>query len=136
MLGFLVDGMQNLKLAERNKISMKSSFLDFLNKSWKVAHLDFEYPSHIRRRIICIHLIFLFLFLGLMKFCTLCGIGALLTLWSWNYFTLWKKGPKIYEKNYQLKKYEIFGTIYASILISLLIFIIIFYKLLLFAKIN
>ena len=71
-----------------------------------------------------------------MKFCTLCGIGALLTLWSWDYFTLWKKGPKIYEKNYQLKKYEIFGTIYASILISLLIFIIIFYKLLLFAKIN
>lgn len=103
---------------------MNDRFRNFVVESWKANNLDFEYPSHIRARVICIHLVVFSVSLGFMKYFRLCAGGALLAMWSWIYFALWKKGPAIYAEPYSLKKYEISGTIYATIILSALFFVI------------
>ena len=103
---------------------MNQRFVNLIKESWKANNLDFEYPSHMKARVVCIHFIVFFVSLGLIKYFRLCAGGALLAMWSWNYFALWKKGPAIYAEPYSLKKYEVVGTIYATIILSALFFVI------------
>ena len=103
---------------------MNDRFRNFVVESWKANNLDFEYPSHMKAWVVCIHFIVFLVSLGFLKYYRFCGGGALLAMWSWNYFALWKKGPAIYAEPYSLKKYEIVGTIYATIILSVLFFVI------------
>ena len=104
---------------------MNQRLINLLVESWKEDNLEFfEYPSHMRAWVVCIHFVVFFTSFGLIKICRFFGAGAMIAMWSWNYFALWKKGPKIYAEPYSLKKYEVVGTIYATIILSALFFVI------------
>lgn len=103
---------------------MNQRLVNLLVESWKENNLDFEYPSHMRAWVVCIHFVVFFTSFGLIKICRFFGAGAMIAMWSWNYFALGKKGPKIYAEPYSLKRYEICGTLRATILLSALLFLI------------
>lgn len=98
------------------------SLKELVSTMWKIQHLQFEYPAHVKSNIIFWHF-----FLLVTILCTGYFISAefrlfsILPIFSWNYYTLFDKKKRVYKDDYKIKRYEIIGTVNASLLVSALI---------------
>jgi hypothetical protein len=95
---------------------MKEKIIEQLKIGWRMQHLQFEYPSHAKPKIVARHLFAILLSLLLCYVHRYIGFGVLPCIISWNYFFLFDKKKRVYADSYSPQVWEYFGTISASLL--------------------
>jgi len=83
-----------------------------------MQHLQFEYPSHAKPKMVNRHFFVFFLLLLLCCVHRYIGFAVIPCIISWNYFFLFDKKRRVYKDSYSPKVWEYFGTISASLLIG------------------
>lgn len=95
---------------------MKEKIIEQLKIGWRMQHLQFEYPSHAKPKIVARHLFAVLLSLLLCYVHRYIGFGVIPCIISWNYFFLFDKKKRVYADSYSPQVWEYFGTISASLL--------------------
>lgn len=97
---------------------MKDKIIEQLKIGWQMQHLQFEYPSHAKPKMVNRHFFVFFLLLLLCCVHRYIGFAVIPCIISWNYFFLFDKKRRVYKDSYSPKVWEYFGTISASLLIG------------------
>lgn len=100
---------------------MKRGIIDSIKDDWLGLTCQFEYWSHLKGAFVSWHLIAFIASLLATPFSAFFGAGCVLCLVSWNYFVLFDKNRRIYKDGYLPKRYEIIGTIWATIVLGIVI---------------
>ena len=100
---------------------MKQKIIDSIKEDWRIQTCQFEYWSHLKWNFVLWHLV---LFIGSLLSCFLsrfCGLASIPCMISWDYFVLIDKKRLIYKDEYRPQKYEIIGTIWATLVTTIVI---------------
>jgi hypothetical protein len=100
---------------------MKRGIIDSIKEDWLSLTCQFEYWSHLKGIYVLWHLIAFIASLLASPFLPLLGAGCILCLISWNYFVLFDRRRRGYKDGYLPKRYEIIGTIWATIVLGIVI---------------
>ena len=95
---------------------MKEETIESIRRVWKVQTFQYDYISHLKYGFSFTHfMIFTFSFF-LMFVHVFLGLLAIPCTVSWNYFTFFDKRRKAYKDSYEPQRYELIGTLFATVL--------------------
>ena len=100
---------------------MKHRIVELIKEDWRIQTCQFEYLPHLKLGFVMWHVA---VFTGTLLSCYFLPSFGLLSVpcvVSWDYFILFDKKHRVFKDGYRLKRYEIIGTIWASIVICAVI---------------
>lgn len=95
--------------------------IDTIKEDWRIQTCQFEYLPHLKWGFVMWQVV---AFIGMLLLCCFLpslGLLSVLCVISWVYFVLFDKKRRVFKDDYKLKRYEFFGTIWASVVISAVI---------------
>lgn len=95
---------------------MKEETIENIRRGWKVQTFQYDYISHLKYGFSFAHFMIFTSSFFLMFVHTFLGLLAVPCMVSWNYFVFFDKRRKMYKDSYVPLRYELMGTLFATVL--------------------
>ena len=100
---------------------MKRKLLEDIRKSWKIQMFQFDYLSHMKQKVLYMHLFCFVLCLGIGTKVVYALLGSIPCMLSFDFLVLFDKKRRAYLDSYVPQRYERIGTIYATVVVSIVV---------------